>query len=131
MTNLDLIRAALRLGKVLSEGDEPTNEQAQDGLSTLNDLFADWAANDIDIGHYRQSSLSAESPIYEDAVRAAKHNLAIVLCAEYEIEPPPGVLAIAISTHDRLQRDAAIAALREADMSHLPGVVERSNIESG
>lgn len=131
MTNLELIKAALKLAQILGESEDPTAEQAADGLAAMNELFAEWDADGIDIGHYTQSSLAAESPIYSDAIRAAKYNLAVQCCAEWERTPPPLVLGIADSTHSRLRREAQIGQLKEADLTHLPGVVEQSNIESG
>ncbi len=131
MTNLELIKASLKLAQVLSEGDEPTNEQAVDGLASLNDLFSEWESNSIDIGHYPQTSLAATSPIYADAVLAAKYNLAISFCADYEKEPSRVVMAIAANSYGRLQRESIVAQQIGVDMTHLPGTVERENIETG
>lgn len=131
MTNLELITAAFKLAQILGESEAPTAEMSVDGMSAMNDLFSEWAADNIDIGHYPQTVLAATSPIYDDSVRAAKYNLAVMLCGEWEKMPSPMVLGVADATHSRLRRESQIGQLREADMTHLPGVVEQSNIETG
>lgn len=55
-TALDLISGAMRLFGALASGEEPTPEEAQDGLSALNDLLEDWSLQNLAIwGSVNQS----------------------------------------------------------------------------
>jgi hypothetical protein len=131
VTNLQIITSALRLIGVLSEGETASAEQAEDALAAMNDLFAQWDGNGIDIGHFPQTDVNATSPIFNDAMQAAKYNLAIVLAVEYGKEPPVAVVAVAMDGYKRLLRDATNAKLEPADMSHLAGGSYLENIETG
>jgi hypothetical protein len=97
----------------------------------MNDLFAQWDGNNIDIGHFPQTDVNATSPIFADAMQAAKYNLAIVLAVEYGKEPPGAVVAVAMDGYKRLERDSVVAQLEPADMSHLPGTWDIFDIETG
>jgi hypothetical protein len=130
-SNLDLIEKAFRLIGVLAEGETASSEQGSDALTSMNDLFNEWAANDIDIGYYPQTSLSADSPIFADAIQAAKYSLAILLGSEYGVSPSPAVAAVASSGYKRLLRDAQVSKQEGVDMSHLSGGSLTENIETG
>lgn len=130
-TNSAVLTDALRLAGPLSETDSLSAEQGEAALRTANDLFAEWDAQGIDIGWFPQTSLQATCPIYTDAMLAAKYALALAMCTEYGVEPKPIVASIAGTSYNRIQRDTQVSKLKAADMSHLPGVVEQSNIENG
>jgi hypothetical protein len=130
-SNLQIITSALRLIGVLSEGETASAEQGVDGLEAMNDLFAQWDGNNIDIGHFPQAEVTATSPIFADAMQAAKYNLALVLCVEYGREPPAAVVAVAMDGYKRLERDSVVAQLEPVDMSHLPGTWDVFDIENG
>src|SRR5688572_8712130 len=98
MTNSELIRRALLLAQVVAEGIPLSAEQASDGLSSLNEMLADWKESGIDLGYYPQTSVSADLPLYDDAVRAVRYNLAVSLAAEYERTASPDVYRIADET---------------------------------
>lgn len=129
--NTDILTDALRLAGVLSETEAPSAEQGKSGLRTMNDLFLEWEANNIDTGYFQQSDLQAESPIYSDAMLACKYGLALAICTEYGLQPKPIVAQIAGSSYGRIQREAVVAKQVSVDMTHLPGVVERDDIING
>lgn len=130
MTNEELLRESFLLAKVTTQGIPLTAEMAQDGLSAMNDMLAEWDVDSIDTGYYPQTSLAAESPIYADSMSAVKYNLAIRLCAMYELEPSATLVAVAMSSYKRLERESVTGQMKEADLSHLPGVYEDWTIES-
>ena len=131
MTNSEFITEVMRLAGIVSEGVPLTAEQVLDGISMLNDMLADWSADSIDVGYFQQSDPAAENPIYADAMSAVKHNFAIRLCGHYGQEPPIAVVAVAQRGYERLERDAVSAAMKEADLTHLPGASNRWDIEGG
>lgn len=130
-TNSEFVEKSLRLIGVLQEGETPSAEQGEDALETMNDLFMEWDADGIDIGFFPQTDLTADNPIYTDAMQTAKYNLAMALAGEYRIEPPSTVIIIASKGYNRLLRDSINGQMKEAEMDHLPGVPSRSNILDG
>jgi len=116
-TNLDLIRGALAHLGVLNEVEQPSPEQAADGLTSLNDLLEDWSADGIEVGQYPQTDLSAEYPGPSNTVPTVKALLAIFMSSQYERAVPAAVGMIATHGYDRLLREAVRAELGVADVS--------------
>ena len=90
----------------------------------MNDLFLEWDANGIDIGFYPQSDIQAESPVYADAMLAAKYGLALLLCAGFGVAPKPIIAQIASSSYNRIQRDAQVAKQGGVNMTTLGDSVD-------
>ena len=134
-TNSNIVKEALSIIGVLDETASLSAEQADNGLSVMNDLLMEWDANDIDIGFFPQTDINAESPIYSEALQTVKFSLAIALSTYYGIDPRPAVVAIAVGGYKRLLRDAIVEKTKEADMTHLsPGAASwrrRYNILEG
>jgi len=116
-TNLDLIRGALTHLGVLTEVEQPSAEQAADGLTVLNDLLEDWAGEGIEVGQYPQTDLSEDYPGPSTTVPTVKAMLAVYLASHYERPVPPTVGMIASRGYDRLIRDTVRAQIGEADTS--------------
>lgn len=49
MTYLELITRAYRLRNVIDETEQPSAEQGVEGLTSLNQMMAEWLANDINL----------------------------------------------------------------------------------
>lgn len=130
-TNNDVIKEALSILGVISEVDSVSAEQGQNGLSVMNDMLNEWAADSIDVGYYQQTDLNADSPVYSDALQAVKYNLALALANYYQKEPSLPAIMLADRGYKRLLRDAMNARLNEADMTHMPGVNYHYNILDG
>ena len=133
-SNSDIIKEALSILGVLDEIQSLSAEQGVNGLSVMNDMLLEWDANEIETGHYPQTDINAESPIYSDALSAVKHNLAIYLASYYGLEPKLPVVMIADRGYKRLLRDAIIAKTKEADMTGMPlgsAWGRRYNIQDG
>jgi hypothetical protein len=119
MTNAELIASALRLIGVVAEGIPLTDEQAVDGMESMNQMLYEWDADGIDVGFIPQTAVEDESPLYADAQFAVRYNLALILAPEYGVEPRSTVIAFARDGYNRLLREAMVAKMTEADMSHL------------
>ncbi len=130
MTNLEFITAALRLIGVVAGEEIPEASEARDAMQTMNDLFMEWDANDIDIGYFPQTTLIDESPIFVDAMLGARYNLAVVLAGEYGIVPNPAVVAISQNSYNQFVRNKMIQAVQEADVTQMPLSRNNWNIES-
>lgn len=132
-TNL-LIQDALGLLGVLQETEVMTAEQGQHGLRALNELMADWQQDGIDLQYYEQTSLAEDTPIPDHAALAVKYYLAMALAPYYGRPVPPEFLALGSRYYNRLVRDAAVAAMRPADMSHIPrgsGISRADDVDFG
>src|SRR3990167_3044289 len=130
-SNSDVIKEALSIIGVLDEIQSLSAEQGANGLSVMNDLLAEWDEDGIDTGFYKQTDINADSPVYADALQAVKYNLAIALSNYYGVDPRLPVVALADRGYKRLLRDSINAKMKEADMSHMPGVFRPPNILDG
>lgn len=130
-TNSSIVSEALSIIGVLDEIQSLSAEQGVNGLSVMNDMLLQWDADEIDVGYYPQTDINAESPVYSDALAAVKYNLAIYLSSYYGLQPNSAVAMIADRGYKRLLRDAIVAKMKEADLSHLPGVRSSFDITSG
>ena len=130
-TNLNVIYTALRLINVVPEGGEVSAEQGELGLQVLNEFLEDWSADGIEVGHWPQDDVNAEYPGDRATLHTVQSMLAVYLAPHYEREAPPTVIATASAGYQRLLRDAAVAKLKAADMSHLPGFVASWDIYEG
>lgn len=129
-TNLAVIKSALGLLGVLTETETPTAEQSAHALEVLNDFLEDWTARGIDIGQWPQTDLTVEVPVPGDTVAVAKHTLAIHLSPYYGREPSAVTVMFASAGFDRLLRNAIVAQLEPADMSHLHRGAGNGDVES-
>ena len=119
MTNLEIIGAALRLLNVIAETETPSAEQGATGLAVLNDMLEDWAGRSIDVGQWPQSDLTAEFPGPTTVEGVCKANLAVWLAPYYSAPLRPEVVMLASSGYSRLLREAMLAQLHPATMTHL------------
>lgn len=70
--NLDIVTDAARIVNIIDETQQLSPEQAAQALVAMNDLFADFATDGIELGYYQQSDLSATSPFDTSDVRPVK-----------------------------------------------------------
>jgi hypothetical protein len=132
-TNL-LIQDALGLLGVLQETEVMSAEQGMHGLRVLNELMADWQQDGIDLQYYEQTSLAENAPIPDHAALAIKYYLAMALAPFYARPVSAEFMALGARYYNRLVRDAAVAAMRPADMSHMhrgSGVDRTDDVDFG
>lgn len=87
-TALDVITRALRKLRQLDVGEEPTAEEAEDALSDLNDMLAEWAIDGIDLALI-DLELSDDIDLPRDHMAAIVLSLAERLGGEYGSELSP------------------------------------------
>lgn len=101
-TALDVITRAMRKLRVLGIGKDPKDAEAQEGLTELNNMLAEWAIDGIDIAHLTLI-LSDEIDVPDD------HLTAIVLCLAARLG---GTYGAALSEADAGSLDHRLAILR-------------------
>ena len=131
-TNLQIIRDALAILGVLSEIEQASAEQGEHGLRILNEVLEEWQADGVAVGQWPQGDINAESPLAQSTLPAIKYALGAALGPYYGLALKPDDVARAERYYSRLVRDAVIAKLEPADMSHLGGQMGRwSDITQG
>jgi hypothetical protein len=86
VTVLDIITNGYRVLTIIDEIGVPTPEQAQVGLTVLNEMMASYQKNGIRFGWYPQASLTAQAPIQDDDIRNAKLMFVGELARNYGID---------------------------------------------
>lgn len=119
-TNGQVISDALSLIGVVSETEALTPEQGELCLRVLNNLLAEWANREINVGHWPQTDTTAEFPAGWELNFAVQNNLAVRLAPHFQRLIPPAVIADAVASFNRLLRDVIVAKMEPADMTHLP-----------
>lgn len=107
MTVRDLIKAALRLLRVVAAGEEPAASEMRDALEALNLLLANMKAQGADLG-FAPVDLNDDVPLPPEHVRCVKYLLAMEVSPEYSAEVSPEVAVQASESLKQLQ-----AAYRE------------------
>ena len=119
-TNSDYITRALKKIGVLSESETPSAEQGSDALVVMNDMFAVWESEGIDVG-WKPSSSTTDTIDFHPAVReAVVTNLAARLCADYAREPGAVLAILAVRAYEKLLREAINSKVRGVPMWHVP-----------
>ena len=120
MTNTQVIEAALRLLNILTEVETASAEQAASALTSMNNLFAMWAADGLNIGYVQQSDVDATSPIDAESLQAAIYNLAVALAPEYGAPIRPDVVGLAEAGYKRVLRESLKDSMVESRLDHMP-----------
>lgn len=83
ITNIDLIADSLRELGVINETQTPSAEQAQFGLRRLNQIMAQLATDDLDLGFFPQTLTSDNCPIPNFAELCITCLLALGMASNY------------------------------------------------
>lgn len=102
-TALDIIKRALRIAKVIDAAETPEAEDAQDALTTLNAILAEWHSADIGLPDYSLASLTTE--LASDAAdrEAVAYQLALRVVGEYGTQMAATDMDLAEKTMARLR----------------------------
>lgn len=120
-TNRQIVTAALRMLTVLDANETASAEDAELGLTEMNDLMSDLSAEGIDLGWVRQDSLNNDFPLDEIVEAAIKPLLAIYLHSYFPSHNLPGSLpGRAEQAKARLTRDAVLENMEESSVAHVP-----------
>lgn len=133
-TNADILRGALQLIHVLGATEALRAEHSTVALAVLNDMLTQWRDDGVDLGYDAQVDANAEFPPNPSTHLAVKSNLAVMLAPYFEREPSRVLLATASGTYRTLLREAMVAKMQPADLSHLPrgeGHMAEFDIETG
>ncbi len=130
-TNLTIIRDALGLLGVLAEVETPSAEQGEHGLRILNEMMEQWRVDGVEVGQWPQNSVNDESPLGQYTLPAVKYQLAAALGPYYGKRLLPEDVARGERLYTQLVRDAMVAKMEPASMTHLPGVYSDWDILTG
>ena len=108
MTANELVTQSLRSIGILQETESPSAEQSSTALTTLNDMMADLQADGVDVGYAPQSDPNVDIGLNIEDRLAIKSLLAVILCPDYERQPSPILVALAVAGRERLLRNAII-----------------------
>jgi hypothetical protein len=117
-TVLELVTSAYRLAGIIGDTEQPSAEQGVTGLWRLNNLMADWAADGVNLGWYRQTNLANTAPLQEGDLRGVEYCLAGELAGYFGISLSPETLAQIDSTYAKLVKRTR--PYQEANLSELP-----------
>lgn len=126
MTNLQVIESALQKAGIIAqgkdEGESANIDQANDGLTHLNQMMAEWSAADINesIDFPPQDTLSATCPIPAWAELAVITNLAVGISEEMGVPLRPNLAAMAEKHKSKYLQVFINANTEGADMSRMP-----------
>ena len=101
-TVLDLVTGAMRLIGALAAGEAATASEAQDGLSSLNQMLHALAHEGVDLGH-ADLALAATINLPDSHIETLRHMLALRLAPEYTLTPSPLVVRTADTGKAALQ----------------------------
>lgn len=118
-TNSAIIEDALNLAGILRESESLSAEQASHGLRVLNQMMAAWAADDVVIGYFEQTSPSAVCPIPDWAEKGVYGQLALDLAATYKAPIDPAAAKVAMDGYEVILRTLMNQRQVGADLSHL------------
>lgn len=121
MTNSDYIKNALRMIKILAEGDTPSPEQGSDGLTVINFLVSSLAGEGVDLGIPPQSSTTDQLPVPYEYQGGFTAMLAVYLQPYYPASQVPVVVAgVAESGRLKMMNDAMERKKVVAKLDNLP-----------
>ena len=95
----DLITRALLKGNIIARGEEPTPDEADDSLVTLNEMLHAWETDGIHIGH-TDLTLDSTIELPDSHIRGLRLLLTVELAPEFEKQLDD----ITISQADRAKR---------------------------
>lgn len=83
---LQIVTEAFQKAGIIDENEVPSAEQGTNGLSILNDMLANEAADGLRLGWFPQVSLAAIAPLRDTDVFGVKLMLAVALAPAYGID---------------------------------------------
>lgn len=101
-TARDVVVTALRLLGAVASGEEPTADEARDGLVALNHMLHAWKARGVDIGHADLALTDAVS-LADEQLEGAAHLLALRLAPEYQRDLSPALVQAAAAAWAAIQ----------------------------
>lgn len=129
-SNTQIISDALSLLTVLAEGETASAEQAAHGLRKLNQMMATWEIDNIVLGYFQQSDVTADCPIPDWAEKGVYGMLAVDLAPDYNKQLSPEAAKVVDDGYSLILRRVISLGMKGADMTHLGSGNRRWNIET-
>ncbi len=84
-TALDVIKRSMRIIGALSDGENPTAEQAADGLTALQAMLGEWETRGVRLGSVVDATYATATdiPVPVTHLQALAFNLAVCIAPEY------------------------------------------------
>lgn len=115
-----IITEAFQKIGIVDENEVPSNEQATNGLSILNDMLANEAADGLRLGWFPQTSLTAIAPLRDQDIFGVKLLLAVALAGAYGIDVArENPLLVEQTTTTKAQMTKRSIKLSESDLGEL------------
>jgi hypothetical protein len=105
-TVLQVVTDAYRRSNIVDQISVPSAEQGAVGLSLLNDMLADMAADGVRLGWFPQTSLTNQAPLKDMDLRPVKWLLAAEIMSFFGITPTPIQTAEITSANNKLAKRA-------------------------
>jgi hypothetical protein len=102
-TARDVLKRALRLIQAKAAGEEPTADEGQDGLTTLNRMLHGFPAQGIEYVHATIDNLTDELNVPDEHLESIEYLLAMRLAPDYEREASKDVMDMAENAKRYLQ----------------------------
>lgn len=120
MQLITFITDAYFMAGIISETETPSAEQGAKAVTCMNDLMAELAESDVDLGWVPVGSTSATISLPLGHVNGLKALLAVHLCSRYGVDPPPQVVADAERGRNRLIGQAVSLQIQRTSDAQLP-----------
>ncbi len=125
LTNIDIIRTALRKANILAITAQPSAEQAAECLLDLNTMMNNWEQSGIRLQYFNQTSTADDFPCAEYTHQGVIGMLAVSIASNFGRSVTPelsngagtGYADVGYAT---IVRKAMNDQLPRADLSHLP-----------
>jgi hypothetical protein len=103
-TARELITQSLRTLGVLHSGETPSAEEANDGLTSLNQMLNAWIYDGIDMEFSTLTSLNDVIGYPDDQIGPIRYNLAVVMSPDYGVPITPAMVALAQQGYLQMKR---------------------------
>lgn len=104
---LQIVTEAFQIAGITDETEAPTAEQGVNGLTVLNDMLLNEAADGLRLGWWPQMTLAATAPLRDQDIYGVKLMLATALAPRYGIklsETNPDIVAEAADAKRQLTK---------------------------
>ena len=119
-TARDLITQSLRTLGVLHSGETPSAEEANDGLTSLNQMLNSWLYDGIDMEFTTLTSLNDTIPYPDDQIGPIRYNLAVTMSPDYGVPVTPAMAALAQQGYLQLKRAYLVVPSLSVDTALRP-----------
>jgi len=118
-TNSEVVKDALDMLGVTDDITAPV-EYSVKAMKRMNDMLANWENNEIDVGYFKQDTLTDDCPVNDEYLLAVKANLAVSLAPDFKAVVGPALASLAMSTYKELLRKEQTSRTEPVTTEHAP-----------